>query len=231
MSSVDPFSFGSPAFGVGSFGTPMNFSSYADFRSKFQQMFDGDDISQSDISANVLDMIIGLAEQRIYRELRSSTQEAPLSIVCSGNAALLPGDFLELKGSPYIGNGRATANFAPAQQLQDAIQLNTNTVTSGPNFYSFQSDAMIFYPPQADGTTIKGTYYRRFPDISTGLNAYFFRHPDVYLFASLAECGPFLGEMTRLPIWEKKYGDLVMAANEQERRRVTRGSKLQTRIG
>lgn len=209
----------------------MNFANYGDFRNKFQQMFDGDDVSQSDISANVLDLIIGAGEQRIYRELRSSTQEAALSITVTNNAAPLPADFLELKGSPYIGNGFATARFVPAQQLQDAIQLNTNTLTSGPTFFSFQSDAMIFYPPQPNAAVIKGTYYKRFADISTALNALFTRHSDLFLYAALAECAPFLGEMTRLPVWEKKYLDLVQSANEQERRRVTRGSKLQTRVG
>lgn len=209
----------------------MNFSSYADFRNKFQQLFDGDDISQSDISGNVLDLIIGAGEQRIYREMHSSAQETALSITVTNNLAPLPADFLELKGSPYIGNRRATANFAPAQQLQDAIQLGTSTLTSGPAFFSFQNDSMFFYPPQATGVLVKGTYYKRFADLSTGLNAFFTRHPDVFLYASLAECGPFLGEMTRLPIWEKKYTELVQAANEQERRRITRGSKLQTRRG
>lgn len=209
----------------------MNFANYADFRNKFQQMFDGDDISQSDISGNVLDLIIGAGEQRIYRELRSSTQEAALSITVTSNAAPLPADFLELKGSLFIGNGFATANFVPAQQLQDAINLNTNTATSSPKYYTFRSDTVIFYPPQATGIVITGTYYKRFPDISAGLNALFTRHPDVFLYAALAECGSFLGEITRLPIWEKKYTDLVGAAAEQERRRITRGSKLQTRIG
>lgn len=206
----------------------MNFVNYADFRNKFQTLFDGDDVSQSDISANVLDLIIGVGEQRIYREIHSSTQEVALSITTTNNLAPLPADFLEVKGSPYVAK-KATASFVPAQQLQDAIQLGTNTLTAAPYYYSFQSDSMIFYPPQGDGTAITGTYYKRFPDISTGLNALFYRHPDLFLFASLAEVGPFLGEMTRLPVWEKKYTDLVQAASEQERRRITRGSKLQTR--
>ena len=118
----------------------------------------------------------------------------------------------------------------PWQQLQDRIQLTQATFTQSPYWYSFQSDQMLFYPLQPDGTVVIGTYYKRFADISTGLNALFNRHPDVFLYASLAECAPFLGEMTRLPIWEKKYTDLIEAANEQERRRITRGSKLQTRV-
>lgn len=209
----------------------MQFSSYADFRTKFQIMFDGDDISASDISGDVLDLIISAGEQRIYRELRSSTQEASLSITTTNNLAPLPSDFLEMKGAPYLGNNKATANFMPWQQLQDRIQLTQATFTQSPYWYSFQSDQMLFYPLQPDGTVVIGTYYMRFADISTGLNALFTRHPDVFLYASLAECAPFLGEMTRLPIWEKKYTDLIEAANEQERRRITRGSKLQTRVG
>lgn len=209
----------------------MNFTNYADFRAKFQTMFDGDDISQSDISGNVLDLIIGAGEVRIYREVRSSTQETALSVTCTNNLAPLPADFLELKGSLYLGNGTATANFVPSQQLQDAIQLNQNVNSSAPLGYSFQSDSFFFYPSQANGVIVKGTYYKRFADISTGLNTFFTRHPDLFLYASLAESAPFLGEMSRLPIWEQKYVGIAEAANEQERRRITRGSKLQTRVG
>lgn len=209
----------------------MQFANYNDFRAKFQTLYDGDDISQSDVSGNVLDLIIGAGEVRIYRDLRSSTQETALSITVAGNAAPLPTDFLELKGTPYVGTGRMTAKYLPEEQLQDAINTNQNTVTAAPTFYTFQSDALVFYPPQPNGTVITGTYYKRFPDISTALNAFFTRHPDVFMYASLAESGPFLGESTRMPIWEQKYTGLVSAAAEQERRRVTRGSKLQTRVG
>lgn len=208
----------------------MLFASYADFRDKFQIMFDGDDVSTSEISGNVLDLIISAGEQRCYRDLRSSTQETTLSITTASNLAPVPIDFLEMKGSPYIGNNKVTASFMPWQQIKDRLQLNSTLLTQSPVYYSFQSDQMLFYPSQSDGTVITGTYYKRFADISTGLNALFTRHPDVFLYGALAECAPFLGEMTRLPIWEKKYVDLAQEANEQERRRITRGSKLQTRL-
>lgn len=90
---------------------------------------------------------------------------------------------------------------------------------------------MVFYPTQPTGVIITGTYYKRFPDISTALNALFTRHPDLFMYAALSESAPFLGEMTRMPVWEKKYTDLVQQVNEFERRRYSRGSKLQTRIG
>jgi hypothetical protein len=207
----------------------MNFSNYADFRNKVQVMLDGDDISTSDLSVSVLDLIIGAGEQRVYRDLRSSTQETAFAPAVTSNVATLPSDFLELRGSPYVATF-GPAEFVPWQQIQNMIQVGADTA-SAPIYYSFQGDTMIFYPVLATGTVITGQYYKRFADISTALNAFFTRHPDVFLYASLAESGPFLGETSRTAIWEQKYGGLVTAANEQELRRKTRGSKLVTRLG
>ena len=208
----------------------MNFASYSDFRNALHVMLDGDDISQSDLSVSVLDLIIGAGETRIYRELRSSTQDVPLSVTTTGNLAPLPTDFLELRGAPYLAN-KVVATYAPWEAVTNQIQLQQTTyVASNPIRYTFQGDNLLFFPSQPDGTTVTGQYYKRFPDLSSGLNALFTRHPDVFLYAALAESGPFLGEMDRLPIWEQKYTGLVAAANEQERRRITRGSKLSTRV-
>lgn len=208
----------------------MNFSNYQDFRNRVQVMLDGDDISTSDLSVAVLDLIIGAGEQRLYRELRSSTQEVALSVTTTNNLAALPADFLELKGAPYVAKKMA-ATYAPWEVVNNAIQTQTTTfIASNPILYTFQSDSLLFFPAQPDGTTITGTYMKRFPDLSTGLNALFTRHPDLFLYASLVESAVFVGESERGPAWELKYTSLVMAANEQERRRVTRGSKLQTRV-
>ena len=207
----------------------MNFSNYADFRNKCQIMLDGDDISTSDLSVSVLDLIIASGEQRIYRDLRSSTQDTALTLTTSGNLAPLPADFIELRGSPYVGTF-VTSIYAPLEAVQNAINLNQDTSSNRILYYTFQGDSVLFFPVQTDGTVVTAQYYRRFPDISTGLNAFFVRHADVFLYAALAESGPFLGETTRTPVWEDKYKTLVQAANENERRRYTRGSKLATRV-
>jgi hypothetical protein len=206
----------------------VNFTSYADFRNKLQVMLDGDDISTSDLSTSVMDLIIASGEQRIYRDLRSSTQDTALSLTVTSNVATLPADFLSLRGSPYVG-GNVVAIYAPWEAVQNRIQVGANTANR-PVYYSFEGDTMIFYPIQATGVVVSGRYYKRFSDISTGLNALFNRHEDVFLYAALAESAPFLGEQSRLQVWEGKYQSLVASAGEQETRRVTRGSKLSTRV-
>jgi hypothetical protein len=205
----------------------VQFSTYAAFREAVQTLLDGDDVSQSDLSVATLDLIIGAGEIRVYRDIRSSTQDAALSLTVTSNTATLPADFLELKGAPNVATNRVPM-FAPWEQIQNLIQTGARTAGHAV-YYGFEGDTMIFYPV-LDGASITGRYYRRFNDISTGTNALFNRHPDIFLYASLAESAPILGETSRLPIWDGKYTQLVQAANEQERRRITRGSKLQTRV-
>lgn len=212
----------------------MQFASYSAFRTAVQQMIDGDDISQSDLSVAVLDLMIAAGERRLYRDVRSSTQDTAYSLVVASNAVTLPADAIELKGAPYVPTFPVVV-YAPWEAVQNAIQLNAGlgggtTLTANPAFYSFEGDTIIFYPKQPDGTTVTGRYYKKFSDISGGLNTLFNRHPDLFLYAALAESAPFIGEMTRLSVWEGKYTGLVQSANEEERRRQTRGSKLQTRV-
>lgn len=208
----------------------MNFADYNAFRNYVHQLIDGDDISQSDLSVAVLDGLIAAGETRCYRELRSSTQDTSFSIQTTANLAPLPADFLELRGAPYVAK-KAAATYQPWEAVQNAIQLGDQTfIASNPIRYTFQGDNLLFFPAQPDGTQITGQYYKRFADLSTGLNAYFTRHSDVFIYAALAESGPFLGEQSRLATWEQKYSYLIQSAQEQERRRTSRGSKLQARV-
>lgn len=207
----------------------MQYANYSAFRDAFLTMLDGDDISTSDISGNVLDLIIGHGEQRIYRDCRSSTQDVPFSVATISNKAPLPANFLEMRGSIYVGS-KPTSKYTPLESIQNMINVGTNSATASPLRYSFTGDNMIFYPIQPDATVVTGQYYKRYNDISTGLHDFFTRHPDLFMYAALSEAAPFLGEMTRGPQWDAKYSSLALAVNEQERRRVTRGSKPQTRI-
>jgi hypothetical protein len=205
----------------------MTFTDYASFRLAVHMLLDGDDISQSDLSVATLDLIIASGEDRVYRNLRSSTMETALTGSASSNALALPSDFIELKNLRIA--GYKSAVFAPYEALESLIQQSTTT-SARSAWYSFEGDYLVFYPKLPNGTAITGLYIKRFAALSTALNALFTRHPDVFLYAALAESAPFLGEMERLPIWEQKYQSLVTDANEQERRRQTRGSKLSTRI-
>jgi len=202
------------------------FANYAAFRTAVLQIIDGDDISQSSISANILDLIIAAGEQRLYRDVRSTTQDVSFSInVNADGTAPLPNDCLELRNVYFPGFPSLT--YAPDEAVQTLVQLGG---TSGPaKRYTLEGDNMVFFPQQTSGTVL-GRYIKRLPDLVTGLNAFFNRHPDLFMYAALAESGPYIGEQSRLPEWKERYLTLASSVNEVERRRGSRGSKLQTRV-
>ena len=204
----------------------MQFPNYAAFRTAVLIVIDGDDVSQSSISAAVLDLIIAAGEQRLYRDVRSTTQDVSFSIdVQSDGTAPLPNDCIELRNVYFPGFPSLT--YAPDEAVQTLVQLGG---TSGPaRRYTLEGDNMVFFPAQTSGTVL-GRYIKRLPDLATGLNAFFQRHPDLFMYAALAESSPYIGEQSRLEEWKQRYLTIASSVNETERRRGSRGSKLQTRV-
>ncbi len=198
----------------------MQFSNYADFRTQVHKLIDGDDVSQSDLSADTLDLIISMGEQRLYREVRSSAQDASLSLTITANAATLPSDLLELR-NVYI------AGYAPIEIVpyETFLQYAT-TGAQGVAIYAAQIGDTLQFAPSTTGT-LSGRYYRKFPDISAGLtsNTFFARHPDAFLYAALSEAAPFISD-ARLQVWEAKYVNVRNWLNNEEKRRVYNASRL-----
>lgn len=206
----------------------MQFANYPAFRLALQVLIDGDDVSQSNIQASTLDLIVSAGEQRVYRDVRSSTQDSALSVaVSTTNTAALPVDCLEVKSVYFPAFPSLT--YSPYEVMETLLQRGNSTGHA--RKYSLEGDNLIFFPPQSSGTVL-GRYIKRFPDISTGIsgNPFFARFPDLFMYAALAESGPYIGEITRLDEWKSRYLTIAQSANEFERRRATRGSKLSTRV-
>jgi hypothetical protein len=207
-----------------------DFANYAAFRTSVQQLMDGDDISTSTMSVSILDLIIATGERRLYRDVRSSAQDTALTLSVTNNSAPMPIDLIELR-SVYLANG-VPLIYMPYEQFQERLQLSSAS-TRKPYYYTFEGDSIIFYPSQADGTVINGRYSKRFCSIVTeGLagNTYFARFPDLWTYAALLESAPFIGESTRMPVWEQRYQEIVLSVQKYERRRYTQGSKLSMRV-
>jgi hypothetical protein len=207
-----------------------NYANYAAFRTAIQQLMDGDDVSTSSLSVQVLDAIIATGERRLYRDVHSSAQDTALSVTVTNNSAPMPSDLIELR-SVYLATA-VPIIYMPYEQLQEKLQIH-GTSSRKANYYTFEGDNIIFYPPQADGTVITGRYYKRFCSIVTeGLagNTYFARFPDLWIYAALLESAPFIGEATRMPVWQERYQEIVMSIMKFERRRYTQGSKLSIRV-
>lgn len=199
----------------------MNFATYNDFRVTVQQLIDGDDGTTSDISPATVDLIVGLGEVRVYRELRATTMEAPLSLTVTSNAATLPTDCIAL----------SIVWFDPEKPLEvvseSDLRSRSRFMGGGDVRKCAQAgQAVIFSPTATDGSVLAGRYYQRPVDIKTALNSTFTRYPELFVYAALCESAPFLGEEPRMGMWESIYGRLMGSAMAQENHRVYSGSQL-----
>lgn len=202
----------------------MNFASYADFREKVRVLIEGDEIGET-FSTTTLDLIIGLAEQRIYRDLRASTMytTATLTSVAS-NALPLPTSLLALDRVVIGGDQVEVTDLWRVEQL-----ISAGASASDPTYCAQRGDSLIFFPAVADSTSIVLSYYARPADVSAGINTTVTRYPEVFLYASVAESAPFLGEDNRVGLWEQKYANALAQATKDERWRTYDGSPIRVR--
>lgn len=198
----------------------MAFANYAAFRTAVLKLIDGDNVNSQSIDQDTLDLLIQLGEARVYRELRCSAMEAPLSVTVAGGEAAIPDDLIELK----------IAWFDPDQPLEivSETDLRKRSRSGGDVRQVAQAgESLIFLPAATDGQVLEGRYYQRPADLKTGpLPATFTRYGEVYLYAALAESAPFIGDDDRIPMWNATYQAWLDSANTQERNRVYSGSRL-----
>lgn len=202
----------------------MQFASYADFREKVRILIEGDEIGET-FSTTTLDLIIGLAEQRIYRDLRASTMYTTATLTTVTNNALpLPTSLLALDRVSIGGDQVEVTDLWRVEQL-----INSGASASDPTYCTQKGDSLIFFPAVANSTSIVLSYYARPADLSAGINTTVTRYPEVFLYGSVAESAPFLGEDGRVGLWEQKYANALAQARTDERWRSYSGSPLRVR--
>lgn len=112
---------------------------------------------------------------------------------------------------------------------QDAVfipMMDTFLESTGPLLYLFPPPA---FTNGASPFAVDFTYIADLAPISTAVPTLFTRHPDLYLYAALAESAPFLQHDERLPIWETRYAQIVKEIN-LERDRAEFGATATPRL-
>lgn len=175
--------------------------------------------------ASVVPDLITLGEKRIFREVRVRVMESALNGTIASGVLAVPADYLELK-SAYI-------DYTPVQQLQRATpsaiynEYPLRVSTSKPRLIAREGDNFIFGPYPDGDYTVKGIYYAQPTTITSSDNALFVANPDLYLFAALAEAAPYIGNDSRVGLWEQKYMSVKMDMEASDRREYGAGGGLQ----
>lgn len=205
----------------------MQFASYNAFRVSLQWLIEGDELTDT-FSVNVLDLIIGLGEARVYQGdaltpgLRASTMLSTATLPITANVATLPAALLELKEVYF--DGEKPVEIVPLERLREYLKIGGGGLT---RYAAQDGDTLLFYPEASGDVEI--SYYAKPADLEAGLHTTFTRYPELYMFAALLESAAFLGMDRRIPVWEAKYRQLASGALHSERMRVYGGSRLRQR--
>lgn len=151
--------------------------------------------------------------------------ETSLSSTINGSGVIaVPSGYIDLKN--------ARISREPVQVLTrktpDWIYLNYPNRTSYgiPKNIARDGSNFIFGPAPDSQYLVAGMYYARPAALSSALNDIFTDNPELFLFAALAEAEPWLKNDDRIPVWEKKFGQILADVQMEDDRESGSGSGL-----
>lgn len=183
---------------------------------EIQRLMDGEDVEIADVSVESLERLVIVAQQRIYRDVRSRFNEkAFASVSVTSNLATLPADFKDLSIAHF---GRRS--LIP---VDEAVIRDYSGSTGGgvEKYVARAGNSLTFWPEIADGTLLQGRYYFAWPNLANSniaSNLLFQEADDLFIYASLAESAVFFGEREKLPVWQSKYLSIANDLNRQSHR-------------
>lgn len=188
-------------------------------------------MARNNINADRANDFVALAEADFNRVLRvTSMQTRAAATVQAGDPYLsMPADSLGLRV--------LTHDSTPFEELQyttaDWMRTQLMRLNQGrPKFYAqFGTEFQLGPVPDQD-YTFEAIYYARIPAISAGAptNWLLTRHPDVYLFGTLVQCGLFYQNDAIISRYQPRLTQLLDDVRSSEQSAEFNGSPLVTRV-
>jgi hypothetical protein len=193
----------------------VSISSYSELMTQLGRMVTFEGENPGDASVGVLSTLLGIAENRIYRDVRTSYNMVAFGVsdTVTSNAYTLPAS---LKAIDSINFGKLPLEPVAPEFVQQQLQLNP---TGDCKYFANQANKLIFAPTVADGTQLHGYYYAKLPALdATTLptNALFNAANDLFLFAVMVEAAPMYGFQDQLDLWNARYQGVVQQLNDEQ---------------
>lgn len=187
-------------------------------------------LHRSDMTAIIPDLVI-LAEARIARDLRLRRQvtNVTLSTIAATQAVALPSDYLELENLSVISGGvNVQLNYINIESLN--VKYPDGSYSGVPKVYTFESSNILLGPTPDAIYSLDAYYYARFASLTvTPANWLLTNHPNIYLYAALAEAGDWTQDEKNLAKWEAKYHADVEKLQESDDAAMFSGAALRVR--
>lgn len=197
----------------------MALSNYGELKTGIANFLNRDDLT------SIIPTFIALAEAQIARDLRHWRQEVRVSTTVDERFENLPTDWLE--GVHLSLADGSTVEYGSVAEISRQKLLSNNTAGQ-PRLYTLNSGQIEFFPAPDESYTLTMIYYARIPTMSgdTDANWLMTSYPDIYLYGSLLQSAPYLGEDERMVVWAQLYSAAVKNLGDDSKRARSSGGPL-----
>lgn len=174
---------------------------------------------RTDLAANIPDFVT-LCEAQLNRRLRVRQMEGRYTAsLTAGNAYLAtPSGMISFRRLAVTSiNPMQLLSYVTPDEMY-ALWNDTQDQDTPVNYTVIGSEIQ-FGPIPDQAYTIEGDYYAQIPGLqANSTNWLMSAFPDIYLFGTLKQAAPFLGNDSRLPIWnaalEQSLSELELNDNK-----------------
>lgn len=178
----------------------MAISTLLDLKAAIADFLNRDDL------ASVIPTFVSLVEADLNRSVRHWRMENRATAPVSTQYSAIPSDFLE----PIRLHLETTDYRLLTPTSSQDLQLRRSAgrdVAARPEYYALTQGEIELYPTPDDTYDLEMNYYARIPalvnDPDTNWVLTYF--PDAYLYGSLLQSAPYLGEDARSQVWATLY--------------------------
>jgi hypothetical protein len=187
----------------------MALATYSDLKTSL-----ADWLNRSDLTAVIPDFI-ALAEGVMSAQLDARPMESQATLTCvAANAYLaLPSDMLEMRRLMVTST---TPQYVLKFMTPDALAGKyAYGYSSIPQSFTVIGSQIQLAPIPDSAYSLELTYQQRIPalSVSNTTNWLLTNFPNVYLYASLLQASPYLGNDARIAVWQRMFDDGVAAVN------------------
>lgn len=185
-------------------------------------------LNRSDLTTEIADDFIKLAEADFNSKLRVRSMIAQSSFTIDSETEALPTGFLQVRDLYILsGSTKCPLRYATPSQM-DQMQGTSNTGL--PSVYTILGDTFRFSPKPDASYTGYLNYYKTFDTLSSTntTNYILSSHPAIYLYGSLFHAANFLGGINpqQVQTWQQMYATAMERLELNDREDQFSGSPL-----
>jgi hypothetical protein len=203
----------------------MALTTYAELKASIADWLDRDDLT------NVITDFITLAEHQMEREIRHYKMIERSAANLDSRYSAVPADWLQ---TIRFGITSADTYRLEMVSIDDIITKRERSLdTVGrPKYYAHVGDLFELYPTPDKAYATELVYYQKIPALSASNTSNWLLDvaPDAYLYGSLLQAAPYLGEDERVQVWSSLYSGAVASVNSSSDRTRQSSGNLRMKV-